>query len=180
MRASLLLGSLLVLAACEGPPPKPANTASASNDGVPANSLSETRLSSGTEQPKPSNSAGTPTPSLTQGADPTHPYVQKVGDSPSDPSEKPSDKPGKPGKGGKKGDKMTKQECEAVLDKFMDLEFAENPKLRGLPPDVIPQVKQQAREMAREKDSADCNATRVQYNCAMSAASTTGWKQCMK
>ena len=59
----------------------------------------------------------------------------------------------------------------------LELEIAANPQLKGLPPDVIEQAKQMAREKHGE---APCTATRAQYTCAMAASSTAAWQRCMK
>jgi hypothetical protein len=158
----LPLFAFALLAACGGPSEKPAHS---SNDGVPANSLSEARLAG---EPKPAATAS----SQTTASDPTQPYIQKVGEEPLVPAEKPDDKK----KPSKTGDKVTKQECEAAFDRYITLEIETNPKLRGVGPEVIAQAK----EMARGKDSADCNATKSQYRCAMAATSTAGWQRCMK
>lgn len=158
-RAFLL--SVPLLAACGGPE-RPAHS---NNDGVPANSLSEARLS-GEAKPAPTAS------SQTTASDPTQPYVQRVGEAPLEPTEKPDDKK----KPSKTGEKISKQECEAAFDKFITLEIETNPKLRGIGPEAIAQAK----EMARGKDTADCNATKSQYKCAMAATSTAAWQRCMK
>lgn len=154
-----------MLAACESSTSKPAQTAT--NDGVPANSLAEERLA---PEPKPVPTAT----SQTTSEDPTQPYVQRVGETPPEPAEKPEKASG----GSKKGSKemITKQECESAFDKYLELEIAQNPKLRGVPPEVIAQAK----EMARQKDTADCKATKAQYHCAMAATSTAAWQRCMK
>src|SRR5690606_20916272 len=116
----------------------------------------------------PTNEA---TSSSSQGAsaDPTQPYTTKVGESPPPDPEtdgsasgaKPASKPDARGKG-----TVSKAECDQVMDRYLKLEISTNPQLKGLPPELIEQAKQTARERHGE---APCTATRAQYTCAMAA-----------
>ena len=174
MQRTALL-SFLALVACGEPQAKSPQKNSGE---VPANSLSDAQLHG-------TNDAKGDSPS-----DPSQPLTTKVGETPLDPdalaagsgsssgggtTAKPSGKPGKaepPAKGA-----VSKAECDKAFDKFLALEMAGNPQLKGLPPEVLEQVKEQGRQQHGE---APCTATRPQYNCAMSASSSAAWQKCMK
>ena len=172
--------ALFLLAACE---PEPKTPQKPSGEGVPANSLSDARLH-GEEDPKDKQARGNESKE-----DPTKPMTTKMGEAPApEPggassgggattksSGKGSDKAAPTAAGGKGA--VSKSECDKVMDKYLDLEISKNPQLKDVPPEVI----EQAKEMAREKHGdAPCTATRAQYTCAMSASSTAAWQRCMK
>jgi hypothetical protein len=162
--ASLLV-CFPILASCSNPEPKTAKK----SDEVPANSLDDAKLhdSSKAEDSK----------------DPTQPLTQKVGEAPPDTaSAGPSSSAPASGGGGGGGGKpnpnaATKAECDKAMDKYLSLEIATNPQLKGVPPEVIEQAKQMAREQHGE---APCTATKAQYKCAMAATSVGAWQKCMK
>lgn len=160
----LLLAPLLVIA-CGEPPPKAPSPA----DGVPANSVSDARLK-GEEDPKDRadrEAAKKSDPAAS--SDPSKPYTTKIGEPAT--SEPDSKKPSSSSK------TVSKPECDRVMDKYLELEIASNPQLRGVPPNVI----EAAKQMAREKHGdSPCTATRSQYTCAMAATSTATWQKCMK
>lgn len=165
--AVLLLGAV---GACGDPPPP--KTPQRSEATVPANSVSDARLRG--EQDRTGN--GEP-PANAQGSkvDPTQPYTTKLGEaSEPDPTSKPGSSPA--AGGGTKG-AVSKSECDRVMEKYLELEIRGNPQLKDVPPEVIEQAKQMARE--RHGD-APCTATRAQYTCAMVATSTATWQRCMK
>jgi len=181
----LLLPLVLnLVAACEQPEPK--TPQKSSGDGVPANSLSDARLH-GEEDPKDKQ----PKSAGETKEDPTKPMTTKMGEAPppepgsSGGSTKNGAKPGggsgggpaaASGAGGGKG-AVSKSECDRVMDKYLDLEITHNPQLKDVPPEVI----EQAKQMAREKHGdAPCTATRTQYTCAMGASTTAAWQKCMK
>ena len=155
-------------AACSDPQPPPKTPQK--EEGVPANSLSDARLHGEDEKSGASNDAK---------ADPTQPYTTKVGEAPPPEATSPGAKPStgkEPTGGGGKG-AVSRSECDRVMDKYLELEIASNPQLKGVPPEVI----EQAKQMAREKHGdAPCTATRAQYSCAMAASSTAAWQRCMK
>lgn len=184
-----LIASLVLLAACGGPPPK----SSQESGGVPANSVSENRLKDGDKKPD----EGAPNASQPQ-RDPTQPYTTRVGDAPP-PESAPAGKSGGKGRGasgassasnapeegggsgggagGGGPGRVSQAECQQMFDRLLDLEMASNPQLKGMPPEVI----EQAKEMARQKGGAPpCTATRKEYSCAMAASSTAAWKRCVK
>jgi hypothetical protein len=165
-----------VLLACGGPEPKSAHD---TNEGVPANSIQMSRLH---DDEKPAKSAPPPED------DPTQPYTVPIGANPTPPS---SDGAGAPAAGagskkngaasGKGGAVVSRAECNQVLDRYLELEFASNPQLKNVPPEMRQQVIEQAKAQARqEKGEAPCDATRSQYTCAMSAPSAAAWQRCMK
>ena len=162
------------------------------DDGVPANSASEARLASD-GKPKPS----APPPK----EDAAQPYTTPLGG-----GEPGADggnggatatagtTGGATGKGGKTpvgkeppapkggGAKVSKAECRQTFEKFMDLNMSD-PRLEGVPPEMLAQLKQQALQEAQTKQGDPCSAqeiTRPQYNCAMSSTSSAGWQRCMK
>lgn len=79
-------------------------------------------------------------------------------------------------KGGGRGT-VSKAECDRVMNRYLELEIAHNPQLKGLPPEAIEQAKQMARE---QHGDAPCSATRAQYTCGMAATSTAAWERCLK
>lgn len=187
-RITILSVGFFVVAAAAGctnePPPK---SPPPKQEGVPANSLSDARMN-GEEDPKDREKRAA---AQTDHNDPTQPYTTKVGDAPSDPGSSASSSAS--GKGGAKGNgkadptsappasggkgAVSKSECDRVMDKYIELEIARNPELKGVPPEVIDQAKQMAREKHGE---APCTATRAQYTCAMGATTTAAWQKCMK
>ena len=164
--------SLCGLVACgeSQPPPKTPQK----EEGVPANSLSNARLHGEEDDDAASRETKD---------DPTQPYTTKVGETPAPESNGGgggSSKGSKPGgskdSGGGKG-VVSKAECDRVMDKYLELEITKNPQLQGVPPEIIEQAKQMARDKHGE---APCTATQAQYTCAMAATSTSAWQRCMK
>lgn len=166
-----LSASLVGLVACgdSQPPPKTPQK----EEGVPANSLSDARLHGDEDDDAASRDTK---------ADPTQPYTTKVGEAPPPESNGGgggSSKGSKPGGSKDSGGKgaVSKSDCDRVMDKYLELEIAKNPQLQGVPPEII----EQAKQMAREKHGdAPCTATQAQYACAMAATSTSAWQRCMK
>jgi hypothetical protein len=176
--------------------------AATKDDGVPANSASEERLAS---DGKPKTSATAPT------EDPTQPYTTPLSGEPSATGGGAGGAGGAAGnagggtsataamgkaggKGGKGpaakeppapkggGAKVSKAECRQTFEKFMDLNMSD-PRLEGVPPEMLAQLKQQALQEAQTKQGDPCSTqeiTRAQYNCAMSSTSSAGWQRCMK
>jgi hypothetical protein len=191
LACSLVLGALgLATSACGGPPPK--MVATTKDDGVPANSASEERLASD-GKPK--------TTSAPAAEDPTQPYTTPLSGDPSAASSggggagsggsAGAAPAGKGGKGGAKdppapkggGAKVTKAECKQLFDKYIDLSVGSDSRFEGIPPEMIAQLKESALAQAQSQKGDPCSTqqvTRPQYNCAISAASTTAWQRCMK
>jgi hypothetical protein len=163
---AVLVGSVCfwILASCSNEAKAPHKT-----DEVPANSLNDAKLH---EPPK-----------TEEEKDPTQPLTTKVGETPLDPSTLPA--AGGSGSSGASGstsakpnpNAASKAECDKAMDKYLNLEIASNPQLKGVPPEVIEQAKQMAREQHGE---APCTATKAQYKCAMNATTTAAWQKCMK
>jgi hypothetical protein len=58
-----------------------------------------------------------------------------------------------------------------------------DPRLAGIPPEMIAQFKEQALSEAQTKQGDVCatqDVTRAQYTCAMAATSVGAWQKCMK
>jgi hypothetical protein len=84
------------------------------------------------------------------------------------------------------GGRASKQECEQMLDKYLDMVMAEEPELAKLPPDQ----KKVARDMKRavrkaepsyQKVFSQCEAeiTKKEYRCAMAAPNPNVWESCI-
>jgi len=184
-----VLAGLAILASACGEPQPPPPKAPQKDDGVPANSLSDARLHGEEEKSDATDSEPK--------ADPTQPYMTKVGEasSPEMSSSGSATKSGgaagrkggsgnetgsgakEPSTGSSKAGVVSRSDCDRVMDKYIELEIASNPQLKGVPPEIIEQAKQMAREKHGE---APCTATRAQYTCAMAATSTGAWQRCMK
>jgi hypothetical protein len=159
VRAAIVVAAVGMLANCSDPPPK---SPRATTGEVPANSLDDSKL-----HPKDTRSDDEPN-------DPTQPYTTKVGEDSTDPTAPSgSSKPAKPGPAGT----VSKAECDKAMDKYLSLEIAGNPELKGVSQDVIDQAKAMARQ---QHGDAPCTATRTQFKCAMAATTTAAWQKCMK
>jgi len=163
------------------------------DDGVPANSASEERLSGGKKEETKTTSATT--------TDAAQPYTQPVvaGGDTSAPSGGAPAAAGAGAAGGKGGsakepkggkepkttaaggkDKVSKAECTRALDRFLDLMIASDSRFEGIPPEVVAQMKQQGFAQASGPNPCDSQGiTRSQYDCAMSATNTSAWQRCM-
>lgn len=189
---SLGLVGLVGLSACGAPPPK--MVATGKDDGVPANSASEERLASD----------GKPKTTAAPAVDAAQPYTTPLNPGPSTPDPSATGGgaagggaaagatgkgAGKGGKGpagkdpaAKGGAKVTKAECRQTFEKFMDLNMSD-PRLEGVPPEMLAQLKAQALQEAQTKQGDPCSTqeiTRTQYTCAMSSTSSAAWQRCMK
>jgi hypothetical protein len=160
---------VMVCSACGGPPPK--MTAAKQDDGVAANSASEERLN------PDAKAKTTATPAA---ADPSQPYTTPVvaggNESGASPGKKPKETPSKTGK-------VSKAECKALFDKYIDLTISTDSRFEGIPPEMIAGLKEQAQSQAQSQKGDPCSkeeVTRTQYNCAIVAPSTGAWQRCMK
>lgn len=180
------LALVLGLAACSSAPP-PKMVANKADDGVPANSASEERLSEG----------GKPKPSIDRAPaeDPTQPYTTPLnggegagagagtGGAGAATTGKSGGKNGKPKEAPSKVGKVSKAECKQLFDKYIDLTFATDSRFEGVPPEMIAGLKAQALSQAQSQKSDPCateEVTRPQYNCAIASTTTAGWQRCMK
>lgn len=165
--------------------------ANKADDGVPANSASEERLSEG-GKPKPSSDRA-------PAEDPTQPYTTPLnaGDGAGAGTAgagagtagaaggggKGAGKNGKPKETPSKVGKVSKAECKQLFDKYIDLTFATDSRFEGVPPEMIAGLKAQALSQAQSQKSDPCateEVTRPQYNCAIASTTTAGWQRCMK
>ncbi len=168
MLKSLCLLAALLPACTDRPPPK--STA----ENVPANSASDARLH-GEEDPS-DHAARQQAASRETHVDPSQPYVTKVGEARSpEPDDTPHD--GSPSTAAETKKAVAKSDCDHMMDKYIELEIARNPKLQGVSPELIDQAKQMARE---KHGAAPCTATSAQYRCAMAATSPAAWQKCVK
>jgi hypothetical protein len=179
--------SLIALTACGAPPQK--MVAVTKDDGVPANSASEERLASDRKPKTTSAPAEDPTQPLTTplsgesapsaaGAAGT-PAAGKGGTK--GPTKGPVAKDPPAPKGG--GGKVSKAECKATFDRYIDLTIGSDSRFEGIPPEMIAQLKEQALSQASQKGGDPCSTeevTRTKYNCAMTAPTTAAWQRCMK
>lgn len=178
--------------------------ATTKDDGVPANSASEERLASDGKpkakttsapsedaaQPYTTPLSGDPGANGANGGGAANGGAAGAGAGAGAGSTGKGGAAGKGGKGpgGKEpaakggGAKVTKAECRQTFDKFMDLNMSD-PRLEGVPPEMLAQLKAQALQEAQTKQGDPCSTqeiTRTQYNCAMSATSSAAWQRCMK
>lgn len=150
--------ALFLLAACgESRPPARAPA----SDEVPANSFSAARL----------GDAGDVRNDEPERRDPTSPYLTKIGEpAPGVDSPSPTTTAGP-------GGTLSRSECDRIMDRYLELEIATNPQLKGVPREVI----EQAKEMARQQHGdAPCTATPAQVACAMASKTTAAWQRCLK
>ena len=82
--------------------------------------------------------------------------------------------------------KASHEECEAILDRYLDLSMAPNPEVARLPPQQVESVIS-AQKAARRSDPsfvqarARCEAevSRTQVDCAMKAPTANDWEACL-
>jgi hypothetical protein len=182
-----------VVVACGGPEPKTQDDAN--SGGVPANSLSETRLNEGDGAKKPdakdeqatpgasaSGQPGAPGAGEPTDPDPTKPLMTPLTTGGSDEGAK----PGEPATGTKRGQPrkkgpVSKAECQAALDHGLDLLLTGDPRFAGIPPEMMAQFKQTA--MAANKAQNPCTGkgiSRAEYDCDMAATTADEFKRCDK
>ena len=194
---SLVLASSVGFIVACGSPPDTKMVANKHDDGVAANSASEERLNA---EAKPKA-----TPAKTE--DPTQPLTtpmngETAGGTPGSsgaPSPNTTAAAGT-GKGGGKGatkgatlptakepksagGKVSKGECKQIFDKYIDLTLASDSRFDGIPPEMITQLKAQALSQAQSEKGDPCSTqevSRTQYNCAITAPTTSAWQRCMK
>lgn len=188
--ASLPLALCALLAACEpSRPPRAAQT-----EMVPSNSAHDTATANakprivGPDAPGgengevpaggtgPSSAGGAggsgPTPVAGSGTGPTG--TTTTASLPATPAAPVDPKNQKP---------PTKAECTAVIDRYVELEVQSNPQLAGIPPEMLKQLLNQAKQQASSQKGDPCaeeKITRAKYNCGMAAQTRDAWKACMK
>jgi hypothetical protein len=196
--------SLTALTGCGSPPPTKMTPVSPDPDGVAANSASEQRLNSGKPPPAtpdpvdPSQPYTTPVNGDGSGAPSSAPGSVNNGSA----ANATGGKAG--GKGGKGpvsrdptdpkgtaasastaagGGKVSKAECKALFDKFIDLSIGGDSRFEGIPPEMVQQMKASALAQAQSEKGDPCSTqdvSRQQYNCAIVAPTSAAWQRCMK
>jgi hypothetical protein len=82
--------------------------------------------------------------------------------------------------------KTTPTECDAMLDRYLDLSMAPNPELSHMPPQQVESVIS-AQKIERRNESwyvqarARCAAevSRTELECAMNAPTANDWEACI-
>jgi hypothetical protein len=82
--------------------------------------------------------------------------------------------------------KTTPEECDAILDRYLDLSMAPDPELSRMPPQQVESVIS-AKKAQRRSDSsfqqarARCQAevSRAELECAMTAPTANDWEACI-
>ncbi len=82
--------------------------------------------------------------------------------------------------------KATPDECEAMLDRYLDLSMAPDPELARMPPQQVESVIS-ARKAERRSDHAYLQArvrcaaevSRAELECAMKAPTANDWEACI-
>jgi len=82
--------------------------------------------------------------------------------------------------------KATQEQCETILDRYLDLSMTPDPALSRLPPQQL-ESSLVARKAERRTDSsfvqarARCEAeiSRAQIDCAMDAPTANDWEACL-
>lgn len=155
-------------------------------DGVPANSASESHV-------KDPNQASTTTTPANTTTDSSKPLMTPVGAGGSSGDATPSSdtdskstgvtaagtKPDP--KAPKKTGPVSKKECEAAADHGLDLLIASKPELQGIPPEMMAQFKQQA--FSKESGNSPCagkGISRAEYDCEMAAPTFEAYGKCGK
>lgn len=169
---------LVTLPGCGDSPP----ARSAQTEMVPSNSAFESQpakpqivsepTSNDPAPAQPQGQGGAPTPLAgsggpTQGATPPAPATPP---------------PVAPPAGADKG-KPSKAECQAVLDRYLDLEIKSRPELKGIAPDMMKGLIAQSKQQAGAQKGDPCtdeNLTRAKVACGMKATTPDQWKACMQ
>ena len=165
-------------AACGGPEPRTAQQMA--DDGVPANSLSESRLNGNEKKgddkkPDDKDSKDSKPGATAQAQDPTQPLMTPL--TTDDGSGKGD--AAKPKSASNKTGPVSKQECEEVVDHGLDLLLGSNPQFAGIPPEMIAQFKAQARQdKAADNPCSGKGISRAEYNCGMAANNAADFQKC--
>jgi hypothetical protein len=84
------------------------------------------------------------------------------------------------------GGKASKQDCEQMLDKYLDMVMAEEPDADKLPADQKKAVRDMKRAVRKAEPSyqkvfSQCEAeiTKKEYRCAMAAGNANVWESCI-
>ena len=81
--------------------------------------------------------------------------------------------------------KATREECTQMMDRYLDLEIAEDPTLAKLPPAQAAAVREMKRELklgvkSYKKVHDRCaDVTRNEARCALDAKTPAEWEECI-
>jgi len=82
--------------------------------------------------------------------------------------------------------RATKQDCEQMLDKYLDMVVAEEPEVDKLPADQKKAVRDMKRAVRKAEPSyqkvfSQCEAeiSKKEYRCAMAAPNPNVWESCI-
>ncbi len=134
---------------------------------MPANSAAEAHLQGATAKPTD--------PTQPPAADPSKPLMTPVSP-PAGDDKKPSS--------GNATDKVSRSECDQAVGHAFDLAIpANDPRLAGLPPEVMQQLKAQAIAQAAQQNPSEnpCagkGISRGEYDCEMAATTLDEYKKC--
>jgi hypothetical protein len=82
--------------------------------------------------------------------------------------------------------KVSPDDCTKMVEHYLDLVMAEDPSVKGLPPQQVHTVREVKGEVRRGDPSyrrvyERCDSvTRSEYRCAMGADTSRAWEECLK
>jgi hypothetical protein len=83
--------------------------------------------------------------------------------------------------------KVTKEDCTAMLDHYLDMVIAGDPATKNLPPaqatavrDMKRAVKKAEKSYARVEAQCETEVSRSEYDCAMKADIPDQWEACIE
>ena len=80
--------------------------------------------------------------------------------------------------GTSKTGKVSRAECNELIDKYLTMQMESDPRFAGITPEILESAKSQAR--SQKGDPCKENIPRAKYNCAIVSKSTKEWEKCMK
>ena len=83
--------------------------------------------------------------------------------------------------------KLKPEECTQMLDHYVDMTIAADPKLASLPAsqaavvrDMKKEMKKGERSYARVQEQCQAEVSRKEYDCAMAAHTPNDWEACIE
>jgi hypothetical protein len=83
--------------------------------------------------------------------------------------------------------KVKPGECTQMLDKYVDMTIAADPKLASLPPaqaavvrDMKREVKKGEKSYRQVQEQCEAEVSRHEYDCAMAAPTPNDWEACIE